>query len=251
MPENRPRRTERQATQIIRRAIELQESGISAPQTSSTGTEELIRAAKELGIQEQFIIQALEESDSNVMPHRPGFFGGPTTAEIEFEVPGELTDAKWEDIVLLLRKRFGDKGESGVIGRTRDWSRDDGGIDKITVSITPRDGGSRVRIYSDLNGGATVSYILSLLPTLFLTVAVFAPTVLNPAAEAVIGLAAFAAMFGTVRYLVSRFCRKRIEAMQRLMSSIENRLDEDVDVRETFSRSASVQEAQTDTQITS
>ena len=69
-----------------------------------------------------------------------GWLGGPTRIETERHLEGELTESALEELVGLLRSRFGVQGRIERLGSTISWSTDilrgAGGRNVVAVSYT-------------------------------------------------------------------------------------------------------------------
>lgn len=90
-------------------------------------------------------------------PRAHGWLGGPLRLEVERSVEGELPRAGHEQVVEVLRARFGMIGETTVLGSTLTWKVGRPSASRtIEVTITARDGRTRVRAVErlgDLAGG--------------------------------------------------------------------------------------------------
>ena len=90
-------------------------------------------------------------------PSAHAWLGGPLRLEVERSVEGELPRAGHEQVVEVLRARFGMIGETTVLGSTLTWKVGRPSASRtIEVTITARDGRTRVRAVErlgDLAGG--------------------------------------------------------------------------------------------------
>lgn len=154
---------------VLRKAAELQ-AGAKPPKSEHGSSEsELRAAAREIGLDPQFVDQALAELDSEPAAASQSFFGGPMRAEFDQTFDGVLDDNAWEDTVADLRKTFGEDGTVEVRGSVREWIGTGGGSLPLSFSARQVDGQVRITAMSRHEGLAAICYIIAFLPFLILT----------------------------------------------------------------------------------
>jgi hypothetical protein len=136
--------SEQEATQIIRRAVELQERTANPPYIPGVSKNELEKVAQEIGVDPKFLRQALLESGE--IESKPGIFH--LTEEFERVIPGELDPQDFDKVAAAI-KPFSNIGQPSVaqIGRTMRasaWT----GISQATVEVTSREGRTRLKVKS-------------------------------------------------------------------------------------------------------
>lgn len=154
--------SEQELGALIQRATELQQ-GHSNALERGLSTEDVERIATELGIAPAHLRTAILELENRVDANEPdSFWGTPFQIDLRRVVGGELTDEKWEEVVLLLRKLTGRNGQTNNLGNTKEWSHFvDEGLGRTRVSITPRDEESTIEIQKHYRGIGVFIYAIS------------------------------------------------------------------------------------------
>jgi hypothetical protein len=149
------------AALILRRAAELQHSGPQAARDELSGLSEtdLEHAALEAGIDPAYVRQAISE----VGIARPSgafssFRGGPVEIDISATLESELSLEGVGLVVEEVQRTLDDPGETNIAGRTLTWKSskqlDNRRATTVSVTITPRDGRTEIRIREHLVGFA-------------------------------------------------------------------------------------------------
>jgi hypothetical protein len=117
-------------------------------------------AAVEAGIPERYVARAAAElgmagaapNDSDAAltvrdetAKASPWAGAPMTIVYEVEIPGEVPESELYVLVETIRRRTGDAGHIGTIGRSVSWSSDSRNR-RIQVSIVPRAGKTTIRV---------------------------------------------------------------------------------------------------------
>jgi len=151
MPEQRF--DEQQIGAILQRAAEIQSD--LAPETPTSGVtlDELRRVASEIGIEPGVLDQAAHEIQTT--PRTATFT---ETQTFDHTVEGELSEEKWDDLVLQLRESIGKAGKTNIEGNTREWA---GGTEfgAFTFTATSRNGKTRFRLMLDTSGITGVAFV--------------------------------------------------------------------------------------------
>jgi hypothetical protein len=127
--------------------------------TSGYRLEHVRSAAAEAGISERYVERAAAELglrtdngpspelavvDVQSPPANP-WAGGPTALLVEVQAPGEVPESELDLLVGIIRRRIGDAGHVGTLGRTVSWSTT-GKERRLQISIIPRGGVTTIRI---------------------------------------------------------------------------------------------------------
>lgn len=205
--------TEREIGALLRRASELQAEG-SVSDKSGLTLAEIEQVAAEAGIDPRYVRSAATES---LRPENPGtrssILGGPLALEEERVFHGEVTLEQWEDIVQEIRRTFGRSGVATQLGTTLEWSTSP---EEAHVSLSPRNGRTRVQITQQHGGVAFLCYFFGTLAAVFgtgMSLSMFGwPSSVELALSGV-GLAGYAAgLRGLFGYWTGRQ-REKIEAL--------------------------------------
>ncbi|HMS54338.1 MAG TPA: hypothetical protein PKA27_02965 [Fimbriimonadaceae bacterium] len=209
--------TEKEASEIVRRAVEAQSRQAKDGSAEGIGEQELRSAAKELGISAEAFDAALGDHDHDPVSDRPGLFGGPFRHENDVILDGRIDDDLWEEIVSDVRKTFGEPGAVEKRGNAYEWVATGGGV--LTTRLTLRNVGetSRLSISSQMEGLGFLTYLLGVLPV-FIGVAVLAK--LNFPYEFLWAIAGLTGIFSAARYLTIRSSRGQKKLINALISRI-------------------------------
>lgn len=148
--------TEREVSDIIERAVERQQAADEGDVSPGLTLDEIERLGREAGIDPAHLRAAAEEVDAAGRTLTRQRSQTRTQVVVERWIDAPLTSAGWEDVVALLRERFGphagamlasDAGESvQQIGETYEWSHTSVLGVRTRVSVSPRGGRTRLRM---------------------------------------------------------------------------------------------------------
>lgn len=140
--------SEEEVTDILTRAVELQDSGAALPATRSGLTlTELKEIGREVGVAPEVIERAARKLDPGTAPTR-SLFGLPLGVGRTVELNRTLTDEEWERLVVDLRETFDARGVVRSEGSLRSWSNGN-----LQVLLEPGEKGQRLRMRT-VNGAA-------------------------------------------------------------------------------------------------
>ena len=216
--------TDKEISAVLKRAAELQRTqGPKA--TSGLSLDELEQVAAEVGIDPDFVKAAALELEEGRTAQTYQMLGAPTTLELERIVEGEMTDAKWEEAVGEIRRVFGTAGETGQLGRTREWILRDQTGERIHLTMSPQNGKTEIRfvfrmtdwaiaLHAPLTSIAIVPIILQFIFLQF-----------NPLIE--IGIAFFIlfALHMLARFAFGAIARKQERKARKLLARLQNLLE--------------------------
>lgn len=162
--------SEKEASEIVQRAARLHEAAFesSNPYTPGVTREELIRVAKEIGLDPKFIEQAIVEGAGP--ESKKGILH--LTEEFEQVVQGELSPERFDVVLDELKVMNRHQGVGATqVGRTLQathWT----GLSQAQVQITSRNGRTRVNVKSN----ALFAWLFALHPAFILSVIALAST---------------------------------------------------------------------------
>ena len=217
--------TEKETSEILKRAIHLQ----SADRESDVTEGSLFDAAKEIGIQQAFVEQAIQEVDSSATDTTRGFWGGPLRFEREVIVKGELTDDVWESILEDLRSKLGEAGKTEKRGSTLEWIGTGGGVVMSTFTFKQNEDTVRIRAAVEQSGFAFIHYLTALLP-MFLAPFLLLRLVSLPVwLELVLYTVAASSVFLLTRSIFSRNARSVQRAVESVLANAQASLGRPLD----------------------
>ena len=148
--------SEREIADLIERAVERQQEARRAQAGETLTLGEIERLAAEAGIDPQFLREAADEMDAAGRTLRKESGTTKTTVFVERWIDAELTPEAWEDAVVELRERFGPAmgaalggvagGTVQQVGNAYEWRHTSGLGVQTTVTASPRDGRTRLRL---------------------------------------------------------------------------------------------------------
>ena len=157
MPDER-RYNEREVAEIVRLATE----GKAVPANDGMTLAEIQAVVAELGLD----ATSVQVAANKVAAGLPEVHESGPNFEFLRTYDGEVDDANWEEIVLLMRRKSGTNGEVTVRGTTREWSSSIADLGTFHLTATVKDGRTRVRLARDISGGLVLMWIVSFLPIL-------------------------------------------------------------------------------------
>ena len=117
----------------------------------------LARAASELGLARSAPNEAADAPLVDGTPAASPWTGAPMSIMLELRVAGEVPESELYILVDTIRRRMGDPGHVGSIGRSVSWSSSDKHR-RLQISIVPRHGSTTIRIDERLGGLAGALY---------------------------------------------------------------------------------------------
>lgn len=141
--------SEDEVAQILKRAVEIQDSGTSliAPKTGLT-LAELQDIGREVGVAPEVMAQAARSVSSTVARPIRSVLGLPLGVGRSVELDRKLTDAEWDRLVVTLRETFDARGMVRSEGSLRSWTNGN-----LQALLEPTDTGQRLRLRT-VNGSA-------------------------------------------------------------------------------------------------
>jgi len=235
--------SEQDCRDILRRAAELQGIENQPPETHLT-SEELLTAAREIGIEERFISQAISERNTRLPQHQPNIFGGPGQHHLEINLARPLTDDEWEDTIAELRTFARSPGKSETRGTTREWSANNGNVETYALTVRSTPTRTFATLSSDRSGLTVVFHLLfTLLPTFISVGASHSLPASNQTTHALFIGTAFALFFLITRSMITRNAKTTRNQLQQLLQNLQQRTitistEHSLDLSETDTTSA-------------
>lgn len=147
--------SDKEISAVLKRAAELQRTQ-GPTDTSGLSLAELEQIAAEVGIDPDFVKTAAFELEEGGPDETFHLLGAPTSIDLERIVEGEMTEAKWDEAVVEIRRVFGAAGETGQVGRIREWIRRDetGSYERVHVTVSPLGKQTRIRVFYSMTDWA-------------------------------------------------------------------------------------------------
>jgi hypothetical protein len=144
--------SEEEIASILRRSAKLQTETDTSGTTGLT-LRELKHIASEVGIDPAHVEAASLDVERGVTEAggSTGSFTLPLTSRETHLVKGEIGTDGWEKVVGEIRSLYGDFGTVGQVGNQLNWSRTGFPAPEKQVTVTSRDGRTRVSAHSDFS----------------------------------------------------------------------------------------------------
>ncbi|MFY9234121.1 MAG: hypothetical protein WAO58_06640 [Fimbriimonadaceae bacterium] len=150
--------TEKETAKIIRRAGELQARSSTSDAPSGISPAELFRIGQEVGLDAQYIREAMHgvEEDGDEVQTR--WLGAPPSYEVERAFEGTLSDERWQALVGELNSTF----QQSIVGvkagpvHTWHWKHDLGSV-HFTATQTPTS--VRLKLVPHIDDGISVGMV--------------------------------------------------------------------------------------------
>lgn len=145
---NKRRYGEKETRKILQRAGEMQSADVAKDGVS---LEELQQVAATVGFDPALVARAAEELDAR-QGSKAGLMGATGRVDLEEVVAGELTEERWGEMVVHLRRAFGQSGETGRLGSSYEWAaKVESG--EYHFSASPGRNGVTLRMSRDFSSG--------------------------------------------------------------------------------------------------
>lgn len=215
------RYSDKEISALLKRAMELQQSGSSVPEMGRGITlADLQKIAAEVGIEPHHLqVAAAELEAEGGLGERFHLLGGPLSINLERIVEGEIPEEKWEALVEEIRRSLGQMGTPSKFGNSLEWTTKDEATMPVHVTVSPREGQTKIRIMSQFGGMAGAIHA----PTLSIGVFVALLALTLPLPLFVnIGIygGIVAGLFAGTRFVFGAWARKQKRKMKRLLDRL-------------------------------
>lgn len=161
------RYTEEEFALILRRTADLQDRpGVTPPEEGGLTLAEISAIAPEVGLDPALVARAAGDLDMRRPSGLTRFLGGEARHRVEASVPFALSPEAYSRVVEAIRRATGRHGEAREAVGSLEWRASDG-VTHLHVSVTPERGATRVVLSADRSSGQAVTWLLSILTSLF------------------------------------------------------------------------------------
>jgi hypothetical protein len=156
-PDRAPRRyNEEEVGRLLERATEIQRrEGLAADTTGGLTLRELEEIAAEAGIDPHLLRRVASELDTGGQRHPTALdriMGAAPTILYERRVPGQLSPAGLEAIVVEIQSAVGVVGQPSLVGNTLTWRSETRNHSRsLQIVVAPREGETYIRVEEQLN----------------------------------------------------------------------------------------------------
>lgn len=227
--------SEQEVTQILRRAVELTESGADKAYAPGVTIEELERIAAEVGVSPRALSQAILEQ--GMEPSKKGVLN--LTEEFERVVAGEMDPSQY-DVILEGLKPLSNAGQPSAsqIGRKLTasvWT----GFGQAKIDVTSRNGRTRLSVKSN----AFLQGLMTLYPAFIGSVIAIASTADKGMAGIGLAIAAVLTSIGGLAF--ATLTRKGHRRAEKIADDLRSRIAATIDSGSTAEPAQTVEGEQT------
>ena len=217
--------------EIIQKAVEVSSRSTSLTRQEGHSLEDLKAIGAEVGIDPARLEEAARMVVAQGGTGRRHLFGGPIHLHMDRSVPGEIEPDQYAAALALIRRELGVQGEASEIHGSLEW-RMASERGERHVSITSRDGETRITAGANISQAAIVTFLPG---TIMGTMGTIIGIVSAAEAGSGLGIAAAAMILPTIwtvgRQIVKTISRRQAEGLERVMTSLgrlagESREDE-------------------------
>ena len=215
---------EKEIRDILRKASEIQTQKELYGDREGLTKEELVALAKEVGIDQDSLLQAINQKNIPVFENKFNWLKGTATVQDIQIFDGEISQENWDQVIREIRRTTGGIGETHVQGNTFDWMQRFKEIGTRHISLTSEHGKTKVQYVFKWTG---LKFISAFFSGMFLFAFVFLSLDGSGISERLAILLSFlaggAGSYLNRLYLKPQFERKK-KTMQRVMEGLRKEL---------------------------
>lgn len=218
---------EKQVAAIIKRASELQNASADASSSLANWrgltVSEIEQVASELGIQSNYIMEALNEFEHNEdRTVVPWLSGAHHSQEMERFIPGELTETVWEEIIAEVHAIYDKAGAADKQGARYEWVWREG-KNSLLMRAVPLQGKFRLQTVAHYGNTVEETWIVAGVITLlsWLLVALPVGETLPDWIRVLLVVFVFGGGYWITRTALASWYRREHEKMKKLFSRVE------------------------------
>ena len=140
--------SQKEISRILRKASEIQTQKDLYGDKEGLDKKELIALAREVGIDESSLIEALSKYDEPNLEQAFNWLGGTSRIQRITTIDAEITDEIWDEIVQEIRKINGGIGKLIRTSKSFEWEQRMREIGYKHISFTPKDGATKIQYVS-------------------------------------------------------------------------------------------------------
>ena len=217
--------SDKEISAVLKRAAELHRDQ-GPTDTSGLTLAELEQIAAEVGIDPAFVKTAATELEEGRTDTDFHFWGGPLSVDLERIVEGEVSEAKWEEIVMEIRLIFGAAGQTGQLGRSLEWIHRDQTGERAHVTLTPMAGQTRIRIFTRMTDWAVGIHAPLVAASTIPAIVLVALLQLDPVLNTGLFLFTVAAAFMLARLAFGALARRQERKARKLLARLDDLIAE-------------------------
>ncbi len=135
----------KEISEILKKASEIQTQKDLYGDKEGLTKEELVALAKEVGIDQDSLLQAINQKNIPVFENKFNWLKGTDSVQEIQIFDGEVTQKNWDQIIREIRRSTGGIGETNVQGNTYEWMQRFKEIGTRHISLTSENGKTKVQ----------------------------------------------------------------------------------------------------------
>ena len=210
-------------SKILSKASEIQTQKDLYGSQDGLSTEELIELAKEVGIDKDSLIEAIERHDEPTQETSFNWLTGTSKLLESHTFTGEVSDENWEEIVREIRKATAGIGHVAKVGSSFEWEQRKRDFGYKHISLTPENGKTTVQMVNYWSRFKVMATAFPILGTLVLFILFSKSLGYEPNVGALLPFAGLFG-FGISRIILKSYFTKQKEQVKQLFISIGKKL---------------------------
>lgn len=214
----------KEISEILKKASEIQTQKELYGDKEGLNKEELVALAKEVGIDQDSLLQAITQKDIPTFDNKFNWLKGTDSVQEIQIFDGEVNQKNWDQVIREIRRTTGGIGETNIQGNTFEWMQRFKEIGTRHISLTSEHGKTKVQYVFKWTG---LKFMSGFFSAMFLFAFVFVSLEGSGIAERLATLFAFLAG-GAGWYLNRLFLKPQFErkkkTMHRVMDGLKNEL---------------------------
>lgn len=140
--------SKKEISKILRKASEIQTQKDLYGDKEGLDKQELVALAREVGIDESSLFEALNKYDEEDFKQTFNWLGGSSRIQSITNVDAEITEEAWDEIVQEIRRINGGIGKLIRTKKSFEWEQRMREIGYKHISFTPKDGSTKIQYVS-------------------------------------------------------------------------------------------------------
>lgn len=154
---------------ILSKASEIQKQRDLYDDKDGLSKSELIELARETGIDQVSLLEAMQTFDEPGLDDQHNWFSGTSKIQHAINIDGEITNELWDSVIKEIRKETGGIGKSAKTGNSFEWEQRKKDIGYKHISLTPVNGRTNIQIVNSWTGIKFISTFFSMMIGFMLT----------------------------------------------------------------------------------
>jgi len=210
-------------SKILSKASEIQTQKDLYGSQEGLSTQELIELAKEVGIDKNSLLEAIERHQEPVQEKEFNWLTGTSKLLESHTFTGEITDNTWEEIVREIRKVTAGIGHVSKVGSAFEWEQRRRELGYKHISLTPENGKTTVQMVSHWSRIKVMATAFPILGTLILFILFSKSLGYEPNVGVLLPFAGLFG-FGISRVILKSYFNKQKNQLKQIFQSIGKKL---------------------------